>query len=86
MQLWIYGEDSSLLVFKLPVLNPPAYAFAYDRFEGQPIWRLKRVAIGEHFPYQVNNIIEEIPVMLTVVVLFASSILLIACVAGSQVG
>ena len=60
-----------MLFFKSPVLNPPAYA--YDEFEGQPIWRLKRVAIGEHFPYQVNDIIEEIPVMLTVVVLFASS-------------
>ena len=44
------------------------------------------MAINEDFPYQVNAILKEPLVMLTVVVLFVLSVLLVICAAGIQVG
>ena len=70
LQFWFYGWSSSL---KVSLFSK--YKKRHFWFRAYPRWRQRRVAVSEDFPYQVNDIIEELLGMLTVAVLFVSSVL-----------
>ena len=84
LQFWLYGLYDNLEVSLVSKLNQTT--LHRRQFLAGLSWTRIDVPISVDSPYQVNAILYELLVMLTVVVLFVSSVLLVTCVAGIQVG